>query len=329
MGKLKILRLFVILVVIGTSTSAIGKMKVAMVLDVGGSLNNSYNRSAVEGALLVKDRLGLEIQTGEPPDQTSFEPMLRYYAKKKYDLIIAIGVGQRDALKVVAAHFPEIRFAIVDAVVNAKNVTSIQFLEQEGAYLMGALAALSTKTHMIGFIGGMDIPLIRRFEKGYYSGAKSIDPKIKILSNFVDITPDAWSNPVKAKEIALDQYDAGVDIVFAVAGGSGLGVFDAAEERKRLVIGVDTNQNGLKPGFVLTSLVKKIDTALLMLCGDLISNSMKGKTLRYGLANRGIDYSVDSYNRSLLSPLVKKRVDKIKADISLGEIRIPGYYDTK
>src|SRR5258708_32072783 len=236
--------------------------KVGLVLDRGGKDDKSFNSSAYEGAAQAKKNLGVFLKYVEASDDNAFEPMLRAFAQKDFDLMIGIGFAQKEAIKKVAAQFPQKHFAIVDAQVDAPNVCSLLFEEHEGAYLVGAIAALTSKTGKVGFVGGMDIPLIRRFEMGYEAGAKKINPQIGVVANYVGVTSEDWNDPPKGKELAMSQYEAGADVIFAAAGASGLGVFDAAEEKKKFAIGVDANQDWTKPGLILTSMLKRVDEAV-------------------------------------------------------------------
>jgi basic membrane protein A len=226
-------------------------LKVGLVLDKGGKDDKSFNSSAYEGAMKAQKDFGIQLKYVEATDSNAFESMQRSLAQKDFDLVIAIGFAQVEALKKIAAQFPTKKFALVDGEVNAPNVKNLLFEEHEASYLVGALAALKSTTGKVGFIGGMDIPLIRRFEMGYQAGAKKINPKASLISNFIGVSSEAWNNPAKAKELALAQFSQGVDIIFVAAGASGAGVFDAAEEKKKLAIGVDSNQNWMKPGYVL------------------------------------------------------------------------------
>jgi len=303
--------------------------KVGLVLDRGGKDDKSFNSSAYEGATRAKEKLGVFIKYVEASDDNAFEPMLRAFAQRDFDLIIGIGFAQKDPMKKVAAQFPKKHFAIVDAQVDAPNVRSLMFEEHEGAFLVGAIAAMTSKTGKIGFVGGMDIPLIRRFHVAYEAGAKRINPQITVMANYVGISSEAWNNPPKGKELAVSQYDSGADIVFAAAGASGLGVFDAAEEKKKFAIGVDANQDWTKPGLILTSMLKRVDHAVYSTIAETRSGVFVGGVKRFGLANKGIDYSVDQYNEKILPESVRKRADELKAEIIAGKIDVPDYYKKK
>lgn len=316
-----------ILILLGLAASGVAaEFRVGLLLDRGGKDDKSFNSSAYEGANRAKKDLGIAFKYVEAADDNAFEPSLRSFAQRDYDLIIGIGFAQKEAIRKTAQQFPKRHFAIVDAQVDAPNVRSLLFQEHEGAFLMGVIAALMTRTDQIGFIGGMDIPLIRRFALGYEAGAKKIKPGIRLTANYVGITSEAWNNPPKGKELALAQYESGVDIIFAAAGASGLGVFDAAEEKRKYVIGVDANQNWIKPGRVLTSMLKRVDEAVYSVIQEAKDGKFSGGVKTFGLANKGIDYAVDEYNEKLLPEEVRKKVDQIKTEIIAGKITIPDYY---
>jgi basic membrane protein A len=306
--------------------SALAEFKVGLVLDRGGKDDKSFNASAYQGATEAKKKLGIYLKYVEASDDNAFEPLMRAFAEKDFDLIIGIGFAQKEAIQKIAAQFPQKHFAIVDAQVDAPNVRSLMFEEHEGAYIIGAIAALTSKTGKIGFVGGMDVPLIRRFEMGYEAGAKKINPHITVLANFCGVTSAAWNNPPKGKELALAQYDSGADIIFAAAGASGLGVFDAAEERRKFAIGVDSNQDWVKPGFILTSMLKRVDLAVFKVIQEAQAGNFTAGVKRFGLADKGVDYSVDQYNEKILTKSVRKRADELKAEIISGKIVVPDYY---
>jgi basic membrane protein A len=317
-------------VLAGASAPTFAKeLRVALVLDKGGKDDKSFNTAAYKGAMQAKDELKAFVKYVEATDDNSFEPMLRSFAQKDFDLIFAIGVTQTDAVRKVSAQFPQKHFVLVDSEVKAPNVRSLLFEEHQGSYLVGAAAALKSASGKIGFIGGMDIPLIRRFEMGYEAGAKKINLKIQVISNFIGITGDAWNNPAKGKELAASQYDAGVDVIFAPAGASTSGVFDAAEEKAKYAIGVDSNQNWIKPGRILTSMLKRVDVAVFSTCQEALSGKFEPGVKRYGLESQGVDYAVDQYNEKILPESDRKKIDALKAQIISGKIKVPDYYNKK
>ena len=320
------LGLLVLSVLASTGSSFAAELKVGLVLDRGGKDDKSFNASAYQGATRAKTQLGISLKFVEATDDNAFENLLRAFAQREFDLIIGIGFAQKEAVAKVAAQYPKIHFAIVDAQVDAPNVRSLLFQEHEGAYLVGAIAALTSKSGKVGFVGGMDIPLIRRFAMGYEAGAKRANPSVTVLANYVGITGEAWNNPPKGKELALAQYDQGVDIIFAAAGASGLGVLDAAEEKQKFAIGCDSNQDWTKPGWVLTSMLKRVDAAVYSTIEDAKAGKFAGGVKRFGLANQGVDYSVDEYNSKILTESVRRQAEELKADIIAGKIVVPDYY---
>ena len=303
-------------------------LKVGLVLDKGGKDDKSFNTAAFRGATEAVQKLGVELKEVESPDDAAFEPALRTFAERGYPLVIAIGFAQADAVQKVAPAFPKTHFVIVDGVVDAPNVSSLMFAEHEGSYLIGYLAALLSKSGKIGFIGGMDIALIRRFQLAYEAGAKSANPKIDITVNYVGVNSTAWANPTRGKELALSQYGRGVDVIFHAAGASGLGVFDAAEEKQAYVIGCDSNQNGLKPGRVAASMLKRVDTAVFNAIKGQGEGSLQPGTHYFGLKDNGIDIAIDSNNEKIIAPF-KSKLDQVRAKIIAGEIHPPDYYVLK
>ena len=300
--------------------------RVGLILDKGGKDDKSFNAAGYEGVNRAKKELGIQFKYVEAMDDAGIESTMRSFAQKKFDIIVAIGFAMADPMKKVAPLFPDSKFAIVDAEVPGANVRSLLFEEHQGSYLMGAIAAIASKAGAIGFLGGMDVPLIRRFQMGYEAGAKKVNPKIKIITNYIGVTSEAWNNPAKGKELALSQFNQGADVIFAAAGASNYGLFDAAQDKKKLAIGVDSNQNWVKPGFVLTSMLKRIDLAVFDAIKDTKEKKFLGGVRRFGLADHGVDYALDKYNEKIFTPEMKKRADQIKAEIISGKIQVPDYY---
>jgi basic membrane protein A len=305
------------------------KKRVGIVFDIGGKDDRSFNAAAWDGVRRAAEDLPIMLRDVEPGNPTSIEPALRAFAERGYDLIIAIGFAQAPILENVAKDYPHINFAIVDGVSQLPNVASLVFKEHEGSYLVGMIAARESKTGVLGFIGGMDIPLIHRFEKGYEEGARAVNPNVRVVQNYVGITDSAWNNPGKGKELALSQISKGADVIFTAAGNSGLGAFDAVEQAgkrdgraERLVIGVDSNQNGVKPGFVLTSMVKRVDNAVYQIVQKVVEGSFKGGFDVYGLDRDGVGYSLDDFNRPLIRPEVLQEVEAARQRIINGEIKV-------
>ena len=311
------------------TTTANAALKVGLVLDKGGKDDKSFNTSAYEGAMKAQKELGIELKYVEASDSNALEVLHRNFAQKKYDLIIGIGFAQADAVKKVAALFPQTQFAIVDGEVKADNVRSLLFEEHEGSFLMGAAAALKSKTGVVGFIGGMDIPLIRRFQKGYEAGVKYVNPKATVINNYIGVTGEAWNNPAKAKEMALAQAGQKADVIFHAAGASGSGLFDAAAEKNIFAIGVDSNQNWMKPGVVLTSMLKRVDVAVYDTIKTANEKKFKAGVIRFGLKDGGIDWALDQNNEKLWNAADKAKMADIKKLIVAKKIKVPDYYVSK
>ncbi|MFP5518895.1 MAG: BMP family protein [Bdellovibrionia bacterium] len=301
-------------------------LKVGLVLDKGGKDDKSFNSAAYLGATKAQKELGIELKYVEATDNNAIENLHRQFARKKFDLIIGIGFAQTDAIKKVAQQFPETKFALVDGEIKAPNVRSLLFDEHEGSFVVGAIAALNSKTQTIGFIGGMDIPLIRRFALGYSAGAKHVNPKIKVVENFIGVTGEAWNNPAKAKELGLAQASQKADVIFVAAGASNSGVFDAAEAKKIFAIGVDSNQNWMRPGVILTSMLKAVDVAVFETIKVAKNGSFKGEVATFGLKDGGVDYTFDEHNAKVLSAASRQKADQLKKDIIAGKIKVPDFY---
>jgi basic membrane protein A and related proteins len=251
--------------------------------------------------------------------------------KEGFDLVIGVGFIFSDDLYGVALEYPKTRFACIDYakfdahgfVVPPPNMVALKFREEEGSFLVGALAALVSKSGAVGFVGGMDIPLIHKFEAGFRAGARSIHPDEVVMVGYAGVTGDAFKNPAKGKELALAQYAAGADIIFHAAGTTGLGVFEAARETRRWAIGVDADQWDEAPGRVLTSMTKVVDTAVFETVKRVQDGQWKGGVLQLGLAEGGVDYVFDERNRALIGDVVRARVEEIRRDIIAGKIKVP------
>jgi basic membrane protein A and related proteins len=298
------------------------KPHVGIVFDSGGKDDRSFNAAAWRGVRKAAKDFPIVLRDAEPGDPASLEPAMRAFAEVGYDLVIGIGFAQTPIVESVAKDYPKVNFAIVDGVSDLPNVASLIFKEHEGSYLVGMIAAHTTKTGVLGFVGGMDVPLIHKFEVGYEEGARAVNPKIQVIQNYVGVTEAAWNNPGKGKELAVAQIGKGADIIFAAAGNSGLGVFDAAEQYDKYVIGVDSNQNWVKPGHVLTSMVKRVDNAVYQIVGDLVNHRFKGGIHVYGLENDGVGFAMDQFNSKLISPDVVRQVDAAREKIIRGEIKV-------
>jgi basic membrane protein A len=323
--KIKQLSMTIAALCVAGSAAAAGPLKLGIVYDAGGKFDKSFNQSAAEGAERFKKETGIPFLEAQANSDTQAEQVLRGLARKKTDLIVAIGFSQSAAVQKVAKEFPAVHFVIVDGVAQGNNVNSILFKEQEGSYLAGVAAAMASKSQKIGFIGGMDIPLIRAFACGYGQGAKAQAPKIEILQNMVGTTSAAWNDPAKGGELARAQFDRGADVVFAVAGGSGMGALQQAKEKGKLAIGVDSNQNYLHPGSMLTSMVKHVDNAVYGAFMAAKNGAWKPGVTSLGLKEGGVDWALDKDNRMVVTPAIEKRVNAVKADIVSGKIKVVDY----
>ncbi len=298
------------------------KVHVGIVFDIGGKDDRSFNASAWEGVKRAAKDYPIVLRDVEPGDPTSIEPAMRAFAERGYDLIIGVGFAQTPIMEQVAKDYPKLNFAIIDGVSQLPNVASLIFKEHQGSYLVGMIAAKKSQTGTLGFIGGMDIPLIHKFEKGYEEGARAVNPNIRVIENYVGVTDAAWNNPGQGKELAIAQINKGADVIFTAAGNSGLGAFDAAEQNKKFVIGVDSNQNWVKPGYVLTSMVKRVDNAVYQIISDRVGNKFQGGIHVYGLENNGVGYALDKYNEPLVSKDVLQEVEAAKQRIINGQIQV-------
>ncbi len=328
LNQTRLLMLFSVLLSGGFLTDAQAQLKVGLVLEKSGKDDKSFNASAYQGLKRAEKELGVTTKTVEAPDNSAYESLQRAFAEKKFDLIVAIGFHQLEAVKKNASRFPEQKFLLVDEDAKMPNVRSVLFEEHEGSYLIGVLAAMHAPSGKVGFIGGMDVPLIRRFQMGYEAGVKKINPKAQVIVNYLGVTGDAWNNPPKAKEQALDQFQRGADVIYVAAGNSGMGVFDAAEAKKKLAIGVDSNQNWMKPGYVLSSMMKRVDDSVFEAVKSLKEGSFKPGLVRLGLKSKGVDYAMDQHNAKLVTEDDRKKLESIRGEIISGKIKVPDYYLT-
>ncbi len=305
------------------------KIKVGIVFDIGGKDDRSFNAAAWEGVQRAAKDLPIVLRDIEPGTPNAIEPAMRAFAERNFDLIIGVGFAQAPIMEQVAKDYPNIQFAIIDGVSQLPNVASLVFKEHEGSFLVGILAAKASRTGTIGFLGGMDIGLIHRFAKGYEEGAKSVNPNIRVIANYVGVTDSAWNNPGKGKELSLAQIGKGADVIFTAAGNSGLGAFDAVEQQGKqngrathFVIGVDSNQNMVKPGFVLTSMVKRVDNAVYDIVTDVVNRRFSPGLHVFGLEKDGVGYAMDDHNKDLVPPEAIQQAEEAKKKIIAGEIKV-------
>jgi len=297
----------------------------AVVFDMGGKFDKSFNEAAYAGAERFKKETGIAYREFEVTSEAQREQALRTMARRGSAIVVGIGFSQASGMEKVAREFPNLKFAIVDAVVDLPNVQSIVFKEHEGSFLVGMAAAMASKTGKVGFVGGMDIPLIRRFALGYEEGAKYVNPKIEIFQNMTGTTPAAWNDPTRGGELARSQFDRGADVVYAAAGATGLGVLQAAKDKGRLAIGVDSNQNHIHPGTILTSMIKRVDLAVYETFNTAREGIWKAGARSLGVAEGGVGYSIDQNNRTLITADMEKRLQQARADIVAGKIKVTDY----
>ncbi len=300
------------------ATSALAEP--AVIYELGGKADRSFNQAAFEGAERWRRATGGRYLEFEVAQSAQREQAARRFAQRGAAPVVAIGFPQAAAIATVAKEFPNTPFAIIDAVVDLPNVQSVVYREQEGAYLVGLLAAMASKTGKIGFVGGMDIPLVRKFLCGYEQGARQANPKVVVLSSMAGSTPAAWTDPARGAELTKTQIAQGVDVVFAAAGTTGLGIMQAAKDGGILAIGVDSNQNHLHPGTMLTSLVKRVDLAV-----EQAFRGVKPGITALGLKEGGIDYAVDQYNDKLLTPAMRQAAEAARAEIVAGRLKVIDY----
>lgn len=309
------------------------KVKVGLVFDVGGRGDKSFNDAAYVGLKKAQQELGDKIEvkfldlagSGE-----NREALLRMLAQEKCDIIFGVGFMFTDAITNVAKDFPQTKFALIDGFIPdlkpESNVSCLLFKEQEGSFLVGAAAAMKSKTGKIGFVGGMQTPLIEKFDTGYMAGAKYVNPSIVVLSDYIGTTEAAFKDPVKGQELTLKQIRDGADVIYHAAGASGDGVIEAVADEKKLAVGVDSDQSltateAQRPA-ILTSMVKKIDVAVSEMIKSVVNNSFKGGLVEFGVKNGGVSYAENEYNKGLITD-IKGKLDEIKVKIISGEIKVP------
>lgn len=305
----------------GAVLCAVGAMaQPAIVYDMGGKFDKSFNEAAYNGLERWKKETGKKYFEFEVVQESQREQAIRRMAERGASPIISMSFSQASAMEKVAKEFPKLQFAIVDDVVNLPNVQSLVFKEQEGSFLVGVMAAMASKTGKVGFVGGMDIPLIRKFQCGYEQGVKYANPKAEVFANMTGTTGAAWNDPARGGELAKAQFAKGADVVFAAAGATGTGVYQAAKDSGKLAIGVDSNQNHLQPGTMLTSMLKRVDVAVYN-----VAKGFKPGTVQLGLKEDGVGYALDEHNAKLVTPAMKQKVEAARADIVSGKIKVADY----
>ncbi|MEE1673478.1 BMP family ABC transporter substrate-binding protein [Agarivorans aestuarii] len=300
--------------------------KPAVVYDTAGKFDKSFNEAVFRnGVEVFKKEKGVDVREFEPQNEAQREQGLRRLAGRGFSPIVAVGFNMASAVEKVAAEYPDTKFTIIDMVIDKPNVQSVVFKEHEGSFLVGALAAKVSKTNTVGFVGGMDIPLIRKFACGYEQGARYANADAKVLQNMTGSTPAAFADPAKGSELAKSQFSQGADVIYAAAGGTGLGVYQAAKDAGKYAIGVDSNQNHLQPGTMLTSMVKKVGAVAYSTWEEGMNDTWQPGIKALGLKEDSVDWAQDEYNASLITPELKAYVEGIKADIISGKIAVHDY----
>jgi len=310
---------------LAASAATAADISPAVVYDMGGKFDKSFNQGVYDGVERFKKETGIEYREFEVTNETQREQALRRMAQRGANPILGVGFAQAGPMEVVAKEFPDVKFTLIDGVVDLPNVQSVVFKEQEGSFLVGLLAAMASETGVVGFVGGMDIPLIRRFACGYEQGAKHASAAIDVVQNMTGTTPSAWNDPGRGSELAKGQFDRGVDVVYAAAGGTGVGVYQAAKDGGKLAIGVDSNQNYLHPGTMLTSMLKRVDVAAYNAYKEAMDGTWEPGFKVLGLAEEGVGWALDENNESLISDEMKAAVKQASEDILAGKITVHDY----
>ena len=300
--------------------------KPAVIYDMGGKFDKSFNEGVWNGVQKFTAESGVEVMEFEVTNETQREQAMRRMAERGATVILGVGFAQADAISKVAAEYPDRQFSIIDVGwLDAPNLRQYVFKEHEGSYIVGVAAAKASQTNKVGFIGGMDIPLIRKFACGYVGGVKSVSGGAEVYQNMTGSTPSAWNDPAKGAELTQSQIDRGADVVYHAAGGTGGGVIQAAADAGKLAIGVDSNQNGIAPGSVLTSMLKRVDVAAYETFRDAKAGKFTSGVVTLGLAEGGVDWALDANNASLVTADMKMAVEKAKADIIGGAVTVHDY----
>ncbi len=308
------------------STAMAAEFKPAVVFDMGGKFDKSFNEGVWNGVKKFMDETGTEVMEFEVTNEAQREQAMRRMVRRGATVVLGVGFAQADAIDAVAADNPDVNFAIVDVSwLDRPNLRQYAFKEHEGSYLVGVAAAMASETDTVGFVGGMDIPLIRKFACGYVQGVKETNPDATVIEAMTGATPSAWNDPGKGSEIAQSQMDRGADVIYHAAGGTGLGVIRAVADKDKLAIGVDSNQNGIAPGNVLTSMLKRVDVAAYETLKMASEGNFKGGVDVLGLKENGVDWALDDNNKDLVTEEMIAEVNAARAAIIAGDIVVHNY----
>ncbi len=323
--KRVVLKTLALSVAVASASAQAADLNPAVVFDMCGKFDKSFNQSVYNGMERFKDESGVNYREFEVTNASQREQAIRRFAQRGSNPIISVGFAQAAAVDKVAGEFPDARITLIDMVVDKPNVQSVVFNEHEGSFLVGMLAAMKSETGTVSFVGGMDIPLIRKFECGYAQGAQYVNKDINVIRNMTGSTPSAWNDPAKGAELAVSQFDRGSDVVYAAAGGTGVGVYQAAADSGKYAIGVDSNQNYLQPGTMLTSMVKRVDVAAYNSLKAMQDGTWQAGFQALGLAQGGVDWALDEHNEALITAEMKSAVEAAKKAIIAGEIKVHDY----
>ena len=302
--------------------------KPAVVYDMGGKFDKSFNEGVYNGVKRFTEETGIEVTEFEVTNEAQRQRAMERLVQRGATVLLGVGFGQADAISAVAEANPDVQFGIIDVFwLDQPNLRQYSFKEHEGSYLVGVAAAMKSESGTVGFVGGMDVPLIRKFACGYVQGVKSVSADLQVLQNMTGTTPSAWNDPVKGGELAQSQIDRGADVVYHAAGGTGIGVIQTTADAGKLAIGVDANQNYLAPGKVLTSMVKRVDVAAYQHFMDAHNGMFSAGVVQLGLAEGGVDWAVDEHNRDLVSGEIEAAVAAARQAIVSGEITVHNYED--
>ena len=297
----------------------------AVVYDTAGKNDKSFNEAVFVGITKFMNDTGIAVTELEPTNESMMEQSLKKLAQRGYSPVVAVGFTMANAVQAAAEEYPDTKFTLIDMVVGLPNVQNVIYKEHEGSFLVGVLAAMNSKSGTVGFVGGMDIPLISRFECGYKQGVKWQDSSINILANMTGSTPAAWGNPSKGGELTRSQVESGADVVYAAAGGTGIGVYQTAADMGVLAIGVDSNQNYMQPGTMLTSMLKQVGEAAYDSYEAAMNGTWSSDMRVLGVAEGGVGWALDEYNRDLVSAEMEARVNEARDAIIAGDISVHDY----
>ena len=322
----KFIQFFTVAIIALSASILSADIKPAVIYDMGGKFDKSFNEGVYNGVQRFTKETGIKVMEFEVTNEAQREQGMRKMAQRGADVILCVGFSQADACDKVAKEFPDTKFSIIDVGwLDNPNMRQYVFKEHEGSFLVGALAAMASKTGKVSFVGGQDVPIIKKFACGYVQGAKAVNSKIEVFQNMTGDTPAAWNDPAKGSELAKSQFDRGSDVVFAAAGGTGAGVYQAAADSGKLAIGVDSNQNHMQPGTMLTSMLKRVDLAAYQTFMDVKNENFTSGVAVLGLAEEGVGWALDEHNESLITDVMKSTIKGLANKVVAGDIKVHDY----